>query len=182
MEYTHYKISCAVTDNGSNIINAVTKLFGKNKHLPCFAHTLNLVATKILEEQKVKGIVQMVKNIITFLKHSVTATDELKKIQLIDDSEYYKLVNSVPTRWNSCFYMLERFIKLSEADLLKFPKSPSMLSASQIEIIKEMIAVLQPIENVTKGVRAEHFVTCSKIIPLTNCLNLWSLILTLRLV
>lgn len=109
----------------------MTILFGKNKHLPCFAHTLNLVASKVLEEKDIKEIVQMVKNIITFLKHSV----ELKKFQLNNNSEYYKLINSVPTRWNSCYYMLERFMKLSKgvgSVLLKYPKSPPMLSASQI--------------------------------------------------
>ena len=40
------KVAAVVTDNGANIVNAVTNAFGKQKHLWCFAHTLNLVAQK----------------------------------------------------------------------------------------------------------------------------------------
>lgn len=36
------KVSTIVTDNGANIVSAVTK-YMKKKHLLCFAHTLNLV-------------------------------------------------------------------------------------------------------------------------------------------
>ncbi|XP_058836514.1 zinc finger BED domain-containing protein 6-like isoform X2 [Topomyia yanbarensis] len=39
-------VSCVVTDNGANIVNAVKLQFGEKRHLPCFAHTLNLIASK----------------------------------------------------------------------------------------------------------------------------------------
>lgn len=35
-----------VTDNGSS---AVSKTFGKNKHIPCFAHTINLIPDSIIK-------------------------------------------------------------------------------------------------------------------------------------
>ncbi|CAH1107954.1 unnamed protein product [Psylliodes chrysocephalus] len=64
------KISAVVTDNGANMVKAITLLFGKNKHLPCFAHLLDLLATKIMTE---------VGNVVTYFKHSVAASDELRK-------------------------------------------------------------------------------------------------------
>lgn len=37
------KVVAVVTDNGANVVKAVHDTFTKNKHVPCFAHTLNLV-------------------------------------------------------------------------------------------------------------------------------------------
>ncbi|XP_062542060.1 E3 SUMO-protein ligase ZBED1-like [Armigeres subalbatus] len=41
-------ITVVITDHGSNIMNGVKRLFGEKKHLPCFAHTVNLVASKAI--------------------------------------------------------------------------------------------------------------------------------------
>lgn len=43
------KIGAVVTDNGANIVKAVVDSFGKGKHVPCFAHTLNLVCENSLD-------------------------------------------------------------------------------------------------------------------------------------
>lgn len=43
------KIVCVVTDNGNNMKSAIYEIFGNRRHLPCFAHTLNLVAQKLIE-------------------------------------------------------------------------------------------------------------------------------------
>ncbi|KAL1516523.1 hypothetical protein ABEB36_000430 [Hypothenemus hampei] len=40
------KIAALITDNGANIVKASEQVVEKHKHLPCFAHTLNLVAEK----------------------------------------------------------------------------------------------------------------------------------------
>ncbi|XP_024875989.1 zinc finger BED domain-containing protein 1-like [Temnothorax curvispinosus] len=158
-----------VTDNAANIVKAVSDTFGKDKHLGCFAHTLNLVATSLLKHNnEVNALCAKVKALITFLKHSVIAADELRKYNT------KKLIQSVPTRWNSTYYMLERFIELSEnitIILLKFPKAPPMLSALELQLAKEVIQVLAPIEAVTKEICGEQYVTSSKIIPLINCLK-----------
>lgn len=31
-------VTAVITDNGANIVKTVSNAFGKNKHLPCFAH------------------------------------------------------------------------------------------------------------------------------------------------
>lgn len=51
------KISAVITDNAANIVKRVTDTFKKNKHLPCFAHILNLVAVRITEEAVIKPII-----------------------------------------------------------------------------------------------------------------------------
>lgn len=36
------------TDNGANMVKAITERFGKDKHIACFAHCLNLIVEKAL--------------------------------------------------------------------------------------------------------------------------------------
>ncbi|CAG9575555.1 unnamed protein product [Danaus chrysippus] len=45
-DITSEKVVAFTTANGANIVKAVTNVYGKNKHMPFFAHTLNLVASK----------------------------------------------------------------------------------------------------------------------------------------
>ncbi|CAH1113868.1 unnamed protein product [Psylliodes chrysocephalus] len=42
------QVSAVVTDNAANMVKAIDIAFEKKKHIPCFAHTLNLVAQSIL--------------------------------------------------------------------------------------------------------------------------------------
>lgn len=167
------KITSVVTDNGSNMVKAVSNVFGKNKHLPCFAHTLDLVASKIVYNViDVKNIVDKVKSIVTHFKQSVVAADKLRKAQ--NEENVLKLVQSVPTRWNSVFYMLERFLKLSchvAPILLQNSKYPPMIDGMELETIKEVLEILKPIEEVSREICGEKYLTSSKVIPIVNCLT-----------
>ncbi|CAH1108723.1 unnamed protein product [Psylliodes chrysocephalus] len=108
------KIVAVVTDNGANIKKAVVDAFGKTKHLPCFGHTINLVAAKPFDSSTdIKEFVTPIKDIVRYFKHSVAASDELRKCQDMRQASL-KLIQSISTRWNSMFYMIERFVNLSE--------------------------------------------------------------------
>ncbi|CAH1098703.1 unnamed protein product [Psylliodes chrysocephalus] len=101
----------------------------------------------------------------------LSAADELRKAQPAEN--ILKLIQSVPIRWNSKFYMLERFLKLYECIapiLLKNPKSPAIIDASDLEVIKEVLTILSPIEAVSKEMCGENYLTSSKIISVVNCL------------
>lgn len=170
------KIPVIVTDNAANIVKAVKDTFGENKHLPCFAHTLNLVASKPFQEKNgdedIRNAVDIVKNIVRYFKQSVVAADELRKAQ--KDTTPLKLIQSVPTRWNSIFYQLERFVRLADKVapiLLGNAKAPPMLTAAQLESIKDLLEILKPFENLTKELCGLKYVTISTSIPLINCLK-----------
>ncbi|KAL1487931.1 hypothetical protein ABEB36_015316 [Hypothenemus hampei] len=162
------KIKALVTDNGANITKACEQIVQKSKHLPCFSHTLNLVAIKIVEEENVNLLIGSVKNIVRFFKHSVVAADELRKLSTL------KLISSVPTRWHSTYHMLERFLRLRTEIgivLLKFPKGPTMLTGFELQEIDEIIQLLRPLEMVSTEMSGDHYVTCSKVIPIVNILQ-----------
>ncbi|XP_067205354.1 E3 SUMO-protein ligase ZBED1-like [Linepithema humile] len=171
-----FKIHAVVTDNAVNIIGAVRDLFGKNKQLPCFAHTVNLVPAKLCEKvPDLKEIIDKVKAIVTFFKHSVVAVDEFRNAQNLNASNSpLKLIQEVPTRWSSLFYMLERVVLLSNpvsSVILKLKNSPPMLSGFELATLQEILKLLKSFEIITKEIFGQKFVTCSKIIPMIHCLR-----------
>ncbi|XP_008180283.1 zinc finger BED domain-containing protein 1-like [Acyrthosiphon pisum] len=169
-----------VTDNGSNMISAVNKTFkkidGKSRHIPCFAHTINLVVEVAVNHSSVNNLISMVREIVKWVKRSVKNSDCLRKSQMdtgIPEGSVIKLILDVKTRWNSTFYMIERFLKIVDLIspmLLRDCSGPSMLSAYDIEALQQLVRLLKPLEHVTKESSGEKYVTISKIIPMINCL------------
>jgi len=47
---------------------------------------------------------------------------------------------------------------------------PTMLTADEIDLAKEMLSVLRPMEVATRELCGQKYVTGSKVIPLINCL------------
>lgn len=125
-------IVIVVSDNAANIKKAITEAFGTEKHLPCFAHTLNLIPASIIKDDIIiSEFCKKVKNIVTYFKHSVVAADELRTQSAL------KLIQSVETRWNSTYNMLQRFIELADKInniLLQQPTAPVMLIALNYKV------------------------------------------------
>ncbi|XP_071580370.1 E3 SUMO-protein ligase ZBED1-like [Temnothorax nylanderi] len=161
-------IVVVVSDNASNIKKAIIDGFGEKKSLGCYAHTLNLVLAKIIEEDTiVSALCKKVKSIVTFFKKSVLLSD------LLREHSHLTLIQSVETRWNSTFDMLERFIQLSDKIgliLLQHPTAPSMLSALELQTIKEFMELLKPFKTATTIFSGEMYVTGSQVIPIIHTL------------
>ncbi|XP_024886880.1 zinc finger BED domain-containing protein 4-like [Temnothorax curvispinosus] len=175
-------VVAVITDNASNIAKAMRDTFGHRKHLGCFAHTLNLaVQDAIAATPEFQTVVKKVKSIVTYFKRSVKAADALKELQTSDlenGGPVLKLKQECETRWNSLFYMIERYIQLVNqvnTVLITLPRKkqedvPEMTTRAELQILKDACAILCPIECVTTEMSGESYVTCSKIIPIVNCL------------
>jgi len=56
-----------VSHNAANIKKTIIEAFGANKHLLWFAHTLNLVPAKVIDEDNVvKDFCAKIKDIVTY--------------------------------------------------------------------------------------------------------------------
>lgn len=81
-----------------------------------------------------------------------------------------KLLNDVPTRWNSTFFMLEKMCLLQDAvksTLVLIDKNIPPLTAEEWRICSELVKTLRPFEDVTRQVSAENYSTGSLVIYLT---------------
>ncbi|KAL4083828.1 hypothetical protein QTP88_029144 [Uroleucon formosanum] len=84
--------------------NAVTAMAPNIKSRTCSAHSLQLCVNKGLEENEIKQILITASSIVSHIKHSTVAQKKLKMPEK-------KLIQSVKTRWNSIYAMVERLIE-----------------------------------------------------------------------
>lgn len=167
------KIICAVTDNGANMKSAVNLFLGPKNHVSCFAHTLNLcVQDTIKNVPEFNSLVEKVKSIVTFFKHSTKASSLLRAEQ--EKGNNSKALSLKQSRWNSVYIMMERFEKLFiplTIVCLSLPTAPNMISAPDLRVIQDGLGVLKPFLLATTELSAESKTTLSKVIPICSVLR-----------
>lgn len=162
------KVLICISDNAANIKGAILSLGWE--HFGCYAHTLNLVVQDALKH--VDDITKKVKIIVAHFKRSSNAMTKLNLFQKNSGvTTPKKLLQDVPTRWNSRFYMFERFVELEDAiktttALLDTANLP-VLSPDDWKIIKQLTKILRPFEQATKEISGDEYMTASLVIPLT---------------
>ncbi|XP_076296265.1 E3 SUMO-protein ligase ZBED1-like [Lasioglossum baleicum] len=167
------KIVAVVTDNAANMRSAVRRL--GYLHLPCTAHTLNLVVNdSVTAIPEIASLLKTCRSLITHFKSSVTAADKLRDFQTQMGLNTLKLKQDIHTRWNSSLIMLERLLAVkiplcaTVASLMNCPTSPN---AQQWKTIQDIIPLLKPIEYVSSELGGEKYVTASTIMPLITGLQ-----------
>lgn len=168
------KIILVVTDNATNMKNAVTKDLGW-KHFGCFAHTLNLIVADSLSDPDIAELTSKIRTIVGHFKRSSLATQRFIDYQKRTNAEPLKLIHDVASRWNTTFYMLERFTNLENAikstiAILDNANIP-VLTPNEWKISRELCIVLRPFEVTTKTISGENYTIGSFVIPLVNGLN-----------
>lgn len=138
----------------------------------CFAHTLDLIAKIPEERPDPKASIDEIKVITRFFKKSGQAGVMLRRAQ---GKEKLGLKQSCPTRWNSVFIQMERFLLLKEhvdEILPKFKKGPGNISKESLVLIKDLMPILKHISNASKYSCGEQYVTASTLWPMIKNLRL----------
>ncbi|XP_078497193.1 zinc finger BED domain-containing protein 4-like isoform X1 [Lissotriton helveticus] len=103
-------IGFVATDNGSNVGKAMQD--GRYFRVPCLAHCINIVVQDFLKnERKVSNLLTICRRICTHFNHSFKARKQLRVIQRENKMPVKALIQEVPTRWNSTYYMLDRLFE-----------------------------------------------------------------------
>ena len=161
------KIVAIVTDNASNISNAVRQLH--YRHIGCFAHSINLVVQHSLEN--ISEIISKVKKIVEFFKRSNNALVKLNSTQTQMGLPTLKLKQDCATRWNSTFDMLKRIVSIKDAvisTLAVLQTEIAVLTPVEWNIVEKAIDVLQIFNEVTIEISSEKTVSVSKVIVLVG--------------
>ncbi|KAH0814975.1 hypothetical protein GEV33_007817 [Tenebrio molitor] len=152
------------TDNAANIVKA-SKLCNW-RHIPCFAHTINLAVQKSVTVEPISVIIAKVKSIVEYFKRSSSALTRLQDIQEQMNLPKIKLKQDVITRWNSTYDMLVRIFTIREAviaTLALVNRDLNVLSEEDWLEVKQAIEILHIFNEVTIEISSEKTVSVSKI-------------------
>lgn len=145
-------------------------------HFVCFAHKLNLVVKDALGE--INETVDKVHRIVTHFRKSTISKEKLLNYQQNQQksSQPKTVIKSVPTRWNSVYLMLERFVELGEPLRATIPNLDTDLPIIPLEewkCIEQICVILKPFYEATVEMSAENYLVASKAIILTaNLINI----------
>lgn len=127
-----------------------------------------------LKSDEIQKLLGKCKSIVGHFKRSTVASDELTKMQRQMNLPLLKVKQEVPTRWNSCLYMMERLVEVRNplsAAMSNLSATLSPLLSDEWAILKDCISVLKPIEALTTELSGEKYITISTIIPLIRGLQ-----------
>lgn len=159
------------TDNGSNIKAAARH--NNWIRFPCYAHTLNIAVQAGLDVEEIATVLGKAKTIVAHFKHSSVASAKLKEtVKLLkqensEDSigKCTALVQEVPTRWNSCFDMLQRLLVLKPALMAVLHDGDLIPLPADWKLMKELCEILEPIKLSTETLGGDHYPTMSIAYP-----------------
>ena len=176
------KVNAIITDNAANLVAAIDDIPGIT-HIPCASHTLQLVVmNEILQDTLLNEIITQAKKIVSYYKHSTQATIGLKKSQSSINAPCHRLIQDVPTRWNSTFIMLSRLYEQREAIIDHLSKEKSIAKGEAAKHIQNVITayikinweevdtlieILKPFYEMTQRLQKDSSIL-SEIIPLSS--------------
>lgn len=162
-----YKIFCCVTDKAANM-KAAVRLAGF-EHMPCVAHTLNLIVRAALQATGLEILIRQIKTIVEHFHRSPVVTKKLLAMQeqIRTGEKPLKLIMDVVTRCNSTLHMIERILLLQEPleatlGVLHYPVEN--LPGSDWHALPEIIKNLKPFQKLTEEMTSEKKVTISTVL------------------
>lgn len=163
------KVAACTTDNAANITEAIRLC--NWRHISCFSHSLNLVIQSSLQEINVTR--EKVKSIVEYFKRSTVASEKLNQMQQqLGYTPIRSMIQDVVTRWNSTFFMFQRFLELKTpllsaiADLNR----DNNLTSNDWEIKAKSCDILKRFNEITIEMSSEKSVTISKTVLFSQAL------------
>ncbi|XP_039510154.1 E3 SUMO-protein ligase ZBED1-like [Pimephales promelas] len=160
------RMSGITTDNATNN----KKAFEDYTWIPCFGHNLHLAVNKAIEINRVSAALSRLRKTISAFTRSPKLSRQLAKKQKDLSSPDHKLIHDEPTRWNSSYDMVERFLEQQQVVCAVLAEDRKkwylMPKDSDITVLETVKAVLEPLSPFTDALSGEKHTTLSSVLPL----------------
>ena len=172
------KVAAITSDNASNMRVACSKqkfTTCEGPHVQCFAHTLQLAVEDALKQQPIQDAAAAARKLVGHFNRSTLASDGLETYQTKQGEKPLKLIQDVPTRWNSMYFMFRRLLRLRSAVYhvlfkKKYTKAIDcaalMLPDHMWSLMEMLLPALQPLVEATEVLASEEYPSVSCIMPM----------------
>lgn len=122
----------------------------------------------------ISRLLAKIRKVVSFFHKSTTAAHVFKtKLEMLELPNH-KLIQDVPTRWNSSHDMVERYLEqkvavystLTDQAVRKNVKDIVTLSENDIRLAEEVIKVCKPLKTVTALICTESIPSVSMVLPM----------------
>ncbi|XP_035500943.2 zinc finger BED domain-containing protein 4-like [Scophthalmus maximus] len=169
-------------DSAANVVAALRILQDKHEVAShhCAGHTLQLVVNHALEKNPmIDKTLGAARCLVKHFKKSELASSKLKQKQKQWGTAEHTLIQDVPVRLNSSYYMVNRLLEqrwpvvatLSDPEVTQRGKHYLDLKNDQWTLLEELEQVLKPLEQATVFLSGEAYVTISVLPPLIEGLQ-----------
>ena len=127
-----------------------------------------------IDKQSIQKILAKCRHLVGHFKHLALVSDGLiKKQKTLGFKNSLRVVREVSTRWNSTFYMMQRLVQLKQPihlylddTMTKDEMKSYTLSDHQWSIMKNILSLLEGVDQVTNTLSSERYSTLSWCLPL----------------
>uniref|UniRef100_UPI0037E7B452 zinc finger BED domain-containing protein 4 n=1 Tax=Semicossyphus pulcher TaxID=241346 RepID=UPI0037E7B452 len=159
-----------VTDN-----NTVRNTLEDHGHvtMQCFGHTIDLIVSEAIKSQRmVQNLLSIARKICERVHRSAKAKEKLAELQRVHQLPENQLIQDVPSKWRTSFFMLERLVEQKKAiDEMSIECNfREMISCDQWEVMLSVCNALKPFE-VAYREMSNRTATLGQVIPLIHILN-----------
>lgn len=159
-----------VTDN-----NTIRNTLEDHGHvtMQCFGHTIDLIVSEAIKSQRmVQNLLSIARKICERVHRSAKAKEKLAELQRVHQLPENQLIQDVPSKWKTSFFMLERLVEQKKAiDEMSIECNfREMISCDQWEVMLSVCNALKPFEVACREMN-NRTATLGQVIPLIHILN-----------
>ncbi|XP_038130448.1 zinc finger BED domain-containing protein 4 [Cyprinodon tularosa] len=164
------KKGITLTDNA-----AIKNTLEEHGHVTveCFGHTIDLIVSEAIKSQRmVQNLLSMARKICERIHRSATAKEKLAELQKVHQLPENQLIQDVPSKWRTSYFMLERLVeqKLAIDELSIECNFREIISCDQWEVMLSVCNALKPFE-VAYTELSNRTASLGQVIPLIHILN-----------
>lgn len=159
-----------ITDN-----NTIRHTLEDHGHvtMECFGHTIDLIVSEAIKSQRmVQNLLSIARKICERVQRSAKAKEKLAELQRVHQLPENQLIQDIPSKWRTSFFMLERLVEQQKAiDEMSIECNfREMISCDQWEVMLSVCNALKPFEVACREM-SNRTATLGQVIPLIHILN-----------